>query len=133
MITSSGALVTLIFALAALVTKPDDFDLPVPVRLILGVVLAAFAAAAVLALITARPGAYHEVTLESLSAAASDKAMGASALEGEPEIARGLVQIISKSREENARKARFLRAAVTFEAVAALMLTVGVSVVLFVG
>jgi hypothetical protein len=132
-ITSSGALVTLIFALAALVTKPVEFDLPGPARLMLGATLVAFIVAAVLALIAARPGTYQEVTLESLRAAATEEAMGATAEEGEPEIAKGLINIIAKAREENANKARFLKAAVTFEAVAAVLLAVAVAIVLLAG
>lgn len=132
-ITSSGALVTLIFALAALVTKPDQFALPDPVRLVLGFTLVAFIAAAVLALIAARPGAYQEVTLESLRGAATEEAMGATAEEGEPEIAKGLINIIAKAREENGNKARLLKAAVTLEAVAAVMLAVAVGIILLVG
>lgn len=129
-ITSSGALATLIFALAALVTKPAQYELPELARLVLSATLVAFIVAAVLAIIAARPGTYQEVTLESLRAVATEEAMGAPAEQGEPEIAKVLVSIIAKAREKNANKARFLKAAVTIEAVAAVLLAAAVAIVL---
>lgn len=57
----------------------------------------------------------------------------APAEEGEPAIAKVLVDIIAKAREENANKAGFLKAAVTFEAVAAVLLAAAVGIVLLDG
>ena len=62
-ITSAGALVTLLFALAALVTKPQAYELPGAARLVLGITLIAFIASAVLAIIAARPETYQEVSV----------------------------------------------------------------------
>lgn len=132
-ITSSGALATLLFALAALVTKPAAYELPSLARLVLLATLVAFIAAAVLAIVASSPGTYQEVTVESLKAAASKEAMGAPADEGEPRIAQVLVDIISTARTKNAVKAQFLKAAVTLEAGAALLLAVGVAIVLLQG
>lgn len=132
-ITSSGALATLIFALAALVTKPSAYVLPDLARLVLGATLVAFIGSAVLAIIAARPGAYQEMTVQSLRLAATREAMGSPAEEGESEIASKLVDIIEKAREENGRKVRFLRGAVTLEAVAAVLLAIAVAIVLLEG
>ena len=132
-ITSSGALATLLFALAALVTKAAGYELPDLARLVLGATLVAFMGAAVLAIIAARPETYQEVTIESLRAAATQEAMGAPAEKGESEIARVLVDIIAKARDENGNKARFLRRAVTLESVAAVLLALAVAIVLVQG
>lgn len=132
-ITSSGALATLTFALAALVTKPAAYELPGPARLVLGITLVAFMAAAVVAIIAARPGTYQEVSIDSLRSVVTEAAMGAPAEVGEPEIASVLVDIIARARQMNRNKARFLRRAVTLEAIAAVLLGVAVGIVLLEG
>lgn len=132
-ITSAGALVTLIFALAALVTKSATYELPDSARMVLGATLLVFVAAAVVAIIAARPGSYQEVSNSSLQAIATQEAMSAPALQGEAEIANILARIIERARQKNGVKARFLRVAVALEAVAALLLAVAVSMVLLEG
>ena len=132
-ITSSGALATLLFALAALVTKPAGYELPDLARLLLGATLVAFMVAAVLAIIAARPGTYQEVDIGSLRDAATRDAMSAPAEEGEPVIANVLVDIIDKAREMNGVKAGFLTKAVTVEAVAAVLLAASVAIILLYG
>jgi hypothetical protein len=132
-ITSAGALATLLFALAALVTQPLTYELPDAARVVLVATLAAFIAAAVLAILAARPGTYQEVTVESLRAAAAPGAMAAPAEQGEAAIAAVLVDIIATARTKNARKATLLRRAVTVEAVAAVLLAVAVAIVLLAG
>lgn len=132
-ITSSGALATLLLGLAALVTKPAEYVPPALVRVILGVSLVAFIASAVLAIVAARPGTYHEVDIESLRSAASKDAMGAPAEEGEPTIAGVLVDIIDIARENNGSKAKFLRRAVTLEGIAAALLAVALSIAVWIG
>jgi hypothetical protein len=56
-ITTSGTLATLLFGLVALATKSNDFRLPVRASGPLAVALGAFAAAALLALLTMHPSA----------------------------------------------------------------------------
>ncbi|WP_433003259.1 hypothetical protein [Kribbella sp. CA-294648] len=132
-ITSSGALVTLLFALSALVTKSPTYELPEVARIALAATLIAFGIATVLAITAARPENYQEVTVKSLEAVATAEAMTALAREGEPEIAKVLVKIIARARKENGVKARFLQFAVTFEVTAAILLTFAVGTVLLVG
>lgn len=129
-ITSSGALVTLLFALAALVTKPAEYELPNAARAVLLLTVLAFITAAVLAIVAATPGTYQEITVESLKAATTETAMGAPASQGEPRIAQVLVQIIETARTKNAAKARYLKAAVTTEAIAAVLLATAIVIVL---
>lgn len=132
-ITSSGALAALLFALAALVTKPAAYAPALAVRFLLGATLVAFMVAIVQAILASRPGSYQEVSLESLHDVATKTAMEAPADEGEPEIARMLVTIIERARERNAKKARFLKNAVTAEAAAAVLLTGAVALILLLG
>jgi hypothetical protein len=132
-VTSSGALVTLLFALAALVTTPTGYELPDPARVALFATLVAFIGAAVLGIIASRPEAYQEVTVDSLRAAATPSQMGAPAAAGEAEIASVLVEIIATSRTENGKKAQHLRQAVTLEAFAAVLLAVAVTIILVQG
>lgn len=132
-ITSSGALATLLFALAALVTKATTYQLPDAARVVLVLTLLAFTLAGVLAIFVARPSTYQEVKLDSLKAVASPEAMNAPATEGEPEIAKVLVNIIEGARKANADKAGLLRYAVISETAAAVLLAVTVAIVLLNG
>lgn len=132
-ITSSGALATLLLALAALVTRPAAYELPDLARVALAVTLAAFTSAVVLAIFAARPGTYFQVLTESLRAAASESAMARPAQEGDVAIAAVLIDVIEGGRQANRRKAGFLKAAVTAEAVAAVLLAAVVGIVLLVG
>lgn len=65
-IASAGTLVTLLFALVALVTKSQQYSLPVASRFLIGVALAAFLIAAVLAILVIRPRTYGAVDERSL-------------------------------------------------------------------
>jgi hypothetical protein len=130
-ITSSGALATLLFALAALVTKTATYTLPDLARLGLVLTLLAFICAALFSILAASPGTYQEVTIPSLRDAAGH--MGSPAREGEPAIASVLVDIIETARDKNADKAKHLKRAVTAEAVGAVLLGLVVGVVLLTG
>ena len=132
-ITSSGALAALLFALAAVVTKPANYAPALAIRILLGATLVAFMVAIVRAILASRPGTYQEVSIESLRDVATITAMGAPADEGEPAIALMLVTIIEKAREQNAQKARFLKQGVTAEALAAALLTAAVALILLLG
>jgi uncharacterized membrane protein len=132
-ITSSGALATLLFALAALVTKPDGYALPEIARWVLALTVVAFIGAAIMAILAARPGTYQEVTVESLSEAATPEAMAAPAAEGEAAVASVLVDIIKTARDRNTSKATRLRDAVTCQTVGAVLLAVAVGIILIEG
>ncbi len=129
-ITTSGTLTTLLFALSALVTKGADYSLPWAARVPLILAVGAFLSAAVVAILAARPQAYREVTVDSMReiAAASNLALPAS--EAEPEIAEGLVQIIERARENNGKKAQRLKIAINAEVAGTLLVAVAVVAVL---
>lgn len=129
-ITSSGALATLLFALAALVTDAETFVLPGLPRWLLVAALLAFLAAAMFALRTARPDAYQEVTVDSLRDAIAPAAMSAPVDAGEASVAAVLVDIIEAARKRNGEKARYLRNAVWCQAAGAVILAIAVVIVL---
>ncbi len=126
-ITTSGTLTTLLFALAAVVTQKDSFDLPVLAKVFLVAATASFMGAVVLALLVARPTHYKEMDEDSLRAIASADALAAKAVEAEPVIAKALVEIILGARDKNAGKADLLGLAVLVEVIATVL--VGAAVV----
>jgi hypothetical protein len=108
-ITTSGALVTLLFGLAALVTSGDAFFLPVAARVALMLALVPFILAAVLAVVIASPAVYREATVESMRKLAAPDVWLAPAAEAGPKIADITVRIIDGARHANGRKATLLR------------------------
>ena len=132
-ITSSGALVTLLFALTALVTAPTGYALPETSRYVLVLTLVGFALAAILAIIASRPQTYEEVLVSSLRDAATPEAMSSPAGEGEAAIAAVLINILEAARVKNGSKAQLLKWAVGAEAVAAVLLAVAAGSVLIIG
>ena len=126
-ITTSGTLTTLLFALAAVVTQKDSFDLPTPAKVLLVAATACFMGAVILALLVARPTNYKEMDEASLRAIASAEALAASAVEAEPVIATAQVEIILGARSKNGGKANLLGYAVLVEVLATVL--VGAAVV----
>ncbi|MFG1911508.1 hypothetical protein [Kribbella sp. NPDC048928] len=129
-ITTSGTLTTLLFALSALVTKGSDYSLPWPARVLLILAVAAFLAAAVIAILAARPQAYREVTVDSLREAAAAENLALPASEAQPEIAGGLIDIIQRSRENNGTKADRLKAAIGAEVAGIVLVAAAVVTIL---
>lgn len=130
-ITSAGALTTLLFALSALATKAAaTYELPGFAKVLLVVGTFFFLVAIVFALRTAAPAAYAEVTVESLYAVATPEAFSAPAAEAEPIIAKAMVEVIEGARTGNGNKANNLRRAVQAELVAAIVVAIAVVVVL---
>ncbi len=132
-VTTSGTLTTLLFALAALVTKSDAFALPRAARYILLAAVVAFVVAIVEALLVARPASYQEVTIDSLEAITTAENMSAPKSEADPKIAAGLVKIIGDARRGNASKASLLQQAVIWEVAGTVVVAVAVAVVLIGG
>jgi hypothetical protein len=130
-ITSAGALTTLLFALSALATKAAaTYELPGFAKVLLVVATCFFLVAIVFALRTAAPAAYAEVTVESLRKVATPEAFSASAAEAEPIIAKAMVEVIAGARSGNGQKARDLKRAVQAELAAAIVVAIAVIVVL---
>lgn len=130
-ITSSGTLTTLLFALSALGTKKaSTYQLPNAAQYLLVLAVVCFLAAIAFALLVAAPAAYAEVTTESLEAIATPEAFGASEAEARPKIAAAMVAVIKGARAGNKKKAEHLRNAVVAELGAAVALAIAMVVVL---
>ena len=129
-IASAGTLVTLLFALVALVTKPDQYSLPAASRFLIGAALVAFLAAAVLAILVIRPRVYGAVDEQSLHDLTKKSAYSTPASVGEPLIADTIIDLIAKARGANASKAHFLTASVVAEVIAVAVLGSAIGVML---
>ncbi len=126
-VTSSGTLATLLFALAALVTKSDTFRLPESVKPFLIIAIVSFSAAGILGIFTNKPLRYAEPGTEWLS-----KVTAPSVWDG---TTRGLaarrsaearVNSIISFRDKNKEKVQLLTAAVSFQVVAVSALAIAV-------
>jgi hypothetical protein len=131
-IASAGTLVTLLFALVALVTKSERYALPLASRLLIAAALVSFLTAAVLAILVIRPREYATIDEQSLYDLANNDAYNAPASEGEPKIAEAIIRLIEKSRYGNMKKAQFLIASVIAEVVAVVVLGLAIGVMLVV-
>lgn len=129
-IASAGTLVTLLFALVALVTKQEHYSLPLASRYLIGAALGAFLFAAVLAILAMRPRIYGAVKVKSLRKLADESAYNMSASVEEPEIAKAMVELIEIARKRNHRKAHFLITSVIAEVMAVVVLGLAIGVML---
>ncbi|MER6975133.1 hypothetical protein ABT304_29005 [Nocardioides sp. NPDC000445] len=129
-ITSAGTLTTLLFALGALATKSNTYDLPDLAKGLLVMAVFCFLLAILFALRAAAPATYSELSVKSLQAVATVEAFNAPATEAEPKIAAALVEVIDGARTGNKKKADHLNRAVRVELAAATVLAIAVIVVL---
>lgn len=129
-ITSSGTLVTLLLALAALVTKTTKF-VPTPVTLaLLGLAAILFTAASCLAVYCNAPGGYYEIVPASLKALAAPHAWTADGSEARRELALAQLDILQDWRGMNEAKARILGFATLTEVTGLLVTAAAVIVIL---
>ena len=117
-ISTSGALVTLLFGLTALTVKRGaTFDLPETSSTFLVFALIGFVVAALLALITNLPRSYQGVKVEALKTAVKNRWH-----DSEPEAARmialTMLNTLASSKNVNNQKGLALIAAMGFEVVA---------------
>jgi hypothetical protein len=117
-ISTSGVLVSLLFALGAIgLPRSEAPGLPVLATVLLVAALLAFVAAAGLGLATNLPRAYQALALRDLRRMASlelwEKASGPAARR----IAESQVEMIAAARKHNAAKAKLLRWAIAAETV----------------
>lgn len=130
-ITTSGVLVSLLFALGAVAVKrAETIGLPLPTRLLLIAALTAFVAAAALGLATNLPRAYVALALADLRRMVTpglwDKAEGPAARR----VAENRVELVAVARRINATKARLLSWAVGAETVGVALVAAAVAVLL---
>lgn len=127
-VTSSGTLVTLLFALAALVTKPETFQLPPDSKKYLAVAVGAFAIAGVLGIFTNKPLRYEEPSTDWLrSLTAPTIWNNASEAIAARRAAESRVNTIDSFRSKNVQKVRLLAFAIGLEVVAVGLVAAGVA------
>jgi hypothetical protein len=130
-ITTSGALVTLLFGLTALTTKrAATFDIPKWAASCLIVALAFFVLAAVSAIFTNLPRSYQGVTADALRDAVKNR------WDDTEEVASRMValtqlKVLASAKEVNTGKGRFLIAGMVFEIFAVALVGVAMGIVVW--
>lgn len=133
-ITSSGALVTLLFGFASLAKTQSAAPVPVATRVLLLAALAAFLAATLGGLRVNRLVNYSPLGVSNdLRRMVSDELWNQDAPVGRQAIAEFRVDEIDRWREENGRKARRLQRAIAAESCGVAFLAVSIAVLLFRG
>jgi hypothetical protein len=130
-ITTSGGLATLIFALTAGVTARTGFKFPGSVRVPLMVTLIAFVGAAICGLITNVPMRFKEPTSRALAALVDVRYWSASGDIGQLRVAEAQVKILTASRAANRLKVNLLLTAMVFELVAIVSLSLAVADIIY--
>jgi hypothetical protein len=128
-ITSAGALVTLLFGLTALATKAANYILPDLGRVLLVGAGVLFLLAGVLAIAVNWAVSYSEVTPEGLRDLQSADWSGDESAAAK-EVVAAWTDIIEVARSKNGQKGRYLRAAMLSELVALTLVAAAVVVVL---
>lgn len=128
-ITSSGAIVTLLFGLVALVTGVEKYELPSAARDRLALAVALFVIAILLALLTNLPLAYKSVSARDLRAEVNERWTDAEE-EALKAIALTRVTIIERAKTMNTAKAWVVVTAMTVEGIAVLIVAMAVASIL---
>jgi|1186.fasta_scaffold14732_3 hypothetical protein len=128
-VTTSGALATLLFALAALSTKANDFHLSGWSEFFLALAVVAFVVAAGFAIATNLPLNYEEVEPDELLDAVREK-WGDSKIQAERMSSFTRLKVLKKAREQNGRKANWLFDAIVAEGFGVLFVAIAVLVIL---
>jgi hypothetical protein len=121
-ISTSGALVTLQFALVAVITGDDSFEFSALEKAALACSLGLFVAASVFGLLSNQTQRYPYISSRQLERFTDRDAWQAPSDEAARRVARAHVNMLQAARQKNAAKAKLLRYAIYLEvgAVAAL-------------
>lgn len=131
-VTSSGTLVTLLFAIGAVATETTDFTLPGLAKVFFALALVAFAAAGIFGILTNRPNFYEEVDAAWLRKTLSPVAWNYDNLAlGKRRASEARVKSIESFREKNPGKANLLTYAIASEVAAVVLIAMGIGVLLF--
>lgn len=128
-ITSSGTLVSLLFALVAVLTGAEDFELPEDAQPWLFAAAAAFVLAGIGGILTNVPGRYSSPEAASLDKVIEER-WSDSPEDAEAEIAATQVEIFARAKAVNSFKGKILIAAVAAEVLAVLFLAIAIGVIL---
>ena len=130
-ITTSGTLATLLFALTAGLTAAAGFKLPGAAKLPLLLALVAFVLAAIFGLATNLPIRYREATPSGLARLVDARYWSAPPEIGQLRVAAAQVAIVAATRSGNNLKVIFLIIAIFAELLAAVFLSWGVVAILY--
>lgn len=131
-VTSSGTMVTLLFAIGAVATKTTAFELPLASKIVFTVALVAFAAAGVFGILTNKPDFYEEVDDEWLKKTLSPIAWNYKNLAlARRRTSEARVKSIKSFREKNPKKVDLLTRAIAAEVGAVSLVALGVAILLF--
>ena len=126
-VTSSGTLVTLLFAIGALATEGDGFQLPGASKVFMILALTGFAAAGIFGILTNKPDYYEEVnaawlrkTLSPIAWEYKDSALG------QRRSAEARISSIESFREKNKKKVKLLIRAIACEVTAVALVALGI-------
>ena len=128
-ITTSGALATLLFGLVAVFTKAENFSLPSAASAALAVALVAFTVAAIAALLTNIPMAYVAPMIgdpEKDFWPHWEKGAG----DAMQRVAGTRLKVVKSAQDTNGRKARRLFVALCAEVMAVIAVAVAVAIIL---
>lgn len=128
-LTTSGAFVTLLFGLVALITKSDTFSLPGEARGPIGLALVALTAAALVGIVTNFPWAYRNVDADALEATI-DRYLDDDASTANTRTARTWFDIYKAAASVNEVKARILFAAMFIQVIGLVLIAIAVREVL---
>jgi hypothetical protein len=129
-ITSSGALVTLLFAIAAVVTKNEHLTLPCPARWLLGFAAGFFVVAAGVGIYTNAPARYLQVDPQSLNSLLDAEEFGKTDPDARRELTMARLAELANARDRNQFKAQMVVTAMIFQVLAVLLTVVAVLVLI---
>lgn len=130
-ITTSGGLVTLLFALGGLISGVEGYTLPELGRWLLLASLAAFVLAAIAAIVANFPLRYREVSIGGLRRLTGAEWWTKPIAPGSRRAAEARVTLLGRARTTNAFKVRTLIAAMAIEVVAVVLIAAAVAVILW--
>jgi hypothetical protein len=130
-ITTSGTLATLLFALTASLTAATSFKLPGDARLPLLLSLIAFVAAAMCGVATNVPLRYREATSRGLAKLVNAQYWTGPESVGQLRVAEARITLIAAARSANDLKVRLLISATAAELLAVIFLSWAVAAILY--
>jgi hypothetical protein len=125
-ITTSAALVSLLFGLSGVVTKSSSFELAGIPGIFLIVSASLFVVAAILGLASNWPMKYQQVEIENLRELTSERYWSGEGTVGKRRVAEVRVEILARARVLNVRKGNFVIVGILCEVLAVSALAISV-------
>lgn len=129
-ITTSGALVTLLLGLVAVVTTKPSFTSSTTTLSLLALAALFFVSAAIIGILCNTPGNYLEIQASSLLGLTSQEAWPKDGMNARREIAEARLGLLDNWQTLNQKKARTLSFAIAAEATAVVLSAFGVMAIL---